>query len=930
MEAPPSPALPPIEDGAPPLAAPTSTEAENEGSMVTNNGTEERPSTPVRQVAELPAETPARGPALASTPAPSPTAAPTPAPSITAAHATVHSTAAENADSSTWFKGVLFRLKQQQKQPPPKEASKDVVKSKGKSTDSPAPKEKGLLLDPKGMSTTAKDLYEGPQRCKCCINWVECPPKDMKLNEFVANEMARHAVLLRHKKCHDATKPPYVLHSIKVQSPLLRDAVRKVLAGYPGIATGLEDLVFATPFRCFFHRLKEFERAVGDSKRDATSDDVATTSESAEADGDRQKTSEHLSLMYGIVSGELSRTIRAHAEMTSKGRITFELLWTLFPLGSLVFTRHAPPDDDQMLKVNGEVFYDEQKRLCFEGLYLDFVGDQFGWGTVTVKMPPFSGDIPIADLQAIPLEFHPHRVDLKRKLVDRGRKWESLAGTHHRSYSGKARFLKKQGGGTGLSAIAEVEGRIMVDSKGYRDAIWCELRSEIEPLHDESSAGRRCLTDAEHLLCTAAVRGYSLGLKQWAVFSVDSTSDVEWASGAFDRLVIPTVTKDTILTLVESHLSGNANVSDIVAGKGRGLTLLLGGNPGVGKTLTAESVSERVKAPLYSLSAGDLSEGVQETEKRLLEVFRLVARWGAILLVDDADVFLTKRIPAGLKGNMLVSVFLRMLEYHRGVLFMTTNQLAAIDPAVESRADVTLAYPDLGCRARSEIWDGVLDMCSTPVGLSEAERESLAQLELNGRQISSVYKLAMLFANGQNESLKAGHLRRAVDFTCPRARPEVPARRSLLPERCFPLVTAASKRNSVQSVTSGSATASSAPTQRTVAEIVAETVAETEPEADETTAPQASTEPEAKVQSHLSSSSGQEAPGPETEAQAHDSAPSPRQGSPKQRPVTSAGFPTPREADAASVNTVDFMKQDFGAKRRTSWKVRWTRMKSVV
>lgn len=47
-----------------------------------------------------------------------------------------------------------------------------------------------------------------------------------------------------------------------------------------------------------------------------------------------------------------------------------------------------------------------------------------------------------------------------------------------------------------------------------------------------------------------------------------------------------------------------SSFDDVVAGKGRGIILLLCGPPGVGKTLTAESVAEEMKVPLYMMSAG--------------------------------------------------------------------------------------------------------------------------------------------------------------------------------------------------------------------------------------------------------------------------------------------------------------------------------------
>lgn len=48
--------------------------------------------------------------------------------------------------------------------------------------------------------------------------------------------------------------------------------------------------------------------------------------------------------------------------------------------------------------------------------------------------------------------------------------------------------------------------------------------------------------------------------------------------------------------------------------------------------------------------------------------------WGAVLLLDEADVYLERRSINDLMRNSLVSIFLRLLEYFQGILFLTTNR----------------------------------------------------------------------------------------------------------------------------------------------------------------------------------------------------------------------------------------------------------------
>lgn len=78
-------------------------------------------------------------------------------------------------------------------------------------------------------------------------------------------------------------------------------------------------------------------------------------------------------------------------------------------------------------------------------------------------------------------------------------------------------------------------------------------------------------------------------------------------------------------------------------------------NARIGKTLTAESVAETMKAPLYMMSAGDLGTRSSEVESNLSNVLEMCTKWNAILLLDEADVFLEQRSAHDLERNKLVS-----------------------------------------------------------------------------------------------------------------------------------------------------------------------------------------------------------------------------------------------------------------------------------
>lgn len=89
--------------------------------------------------------------------------------------------------------------------------------------------------------------------------------------------------------------------------------------------------------------------------------------------------------------------------------------------------------------------------------------------------------------------------------------------------------------------------------------------------------------------------------------------------------------------------------------------MLLSGELGVGKTLTAESVAEEMRRPLYSMSAGELGYEASSVEENLEKVLEISAKWDAVLLLDECEV-LEQRSVSDIERNKLVSVFLRLLE----------------------------------------------------------------------------------------------------------------------------------------------------------------------------------------------------------------------------------------------------------------------------
>lgn len=125
------------------------------------------------------------------------------------------------------------------------------------------------------------------------------------------------------------------------------------------------------------------------------------------------------------------------------------------------------------------------------------------------------------------------------------------------------------------------------------------------------------------------------------------------------RLVLNQDIKDLIVALIDYKTTQDTDdeqhFDDFVPGKGKGIVMLLCGPPGVGKTLTAEAVSEHSKSPLYRINVQDLGSQVYSMESGLQKAMRRCSHRNGVLPLDEADVFLEQRSVNSLERNELVS-----------------------------------------------------------------------------------------------------------------------------------------------------------------------------------------------------------------------------------------------------------------------------------
>jgi hypothetical protein len=154
-----------------------------------------------------------------------------------------------------------------------------------------------------------------------------------------------------------------------------------------------------------------------------------------------------------------------------------------------------------------------------------------------------------------------------------------------------------------------------------------------------------------------------------------------------DNLVMDEQRRKTLVALTESFARLNHCEkplvqelwqADFVDKKGNGLIFLLHGGPGVGKTFTAgkalclpwillvhkmtvyidwslECIAHSLERPLLVLRTSDIGTDPLTVEAKLSEHFKRAKSWNAVLLIDEADVFLAQRSITDLVRNSLVA-----------------------------------------------------------------------------------------------------------------------------------------------------------------------------------------------------------------------------------------------------------------------------------
>lgn len=283
-------------------------------------------------------------------------------------------------------------------------------------------------------------------------------------------------------------------------------------------------------------------------------------------------------------------------------------------------------------------------------------------------------------------------------------------------------------------------GKLMLEAgEDEKDAI--DEEAELEPGDEDPDEGRSPEADVPlHAIVPVFDMRRHLRLR----VHVGNLEEYLYDRSLGDKLVLPRDSR----RLVDMLLAHRGDFRDVVGGKGGGSIVLCAGTPGTGKTLTAEVYSEVDERPLYTVQCSQLGLEPSDLEAALMKAFARAQRWNAILLLDEADVYVRQR-GDDLHQNAIVGVFLRVMEYYSGVLFLTTNRSDLVDDAIASRCVARLDYRAPPPEDLRRIWQILSQVMRVDVSEETVEWAVANLPNASGRDVKNLLKLGKLVSDAE-------------------------------------------------------------------------------------------------------------------------------------------------------------------------------------
>lgn len=440
-------------------------------------------------------------------------------------------------------------------------------------------------------------------------------------------------------------------------------------------------------------------------------------------------------------------------KMIKNNKIDFESLWYYFDIPGKVYKTKT--FKEWMCYKHDHYRYIDNKSLILSGKIITVLGGKLEYKKYNFAIEIYKGFKNLNEFNIFKLtdECKKDILDNTEKILNNYKniKHMYLDGNHLIPHN-KSFILKKR------------SERVMVDSVECGENTsnpWgeekCEWNLDVEG--NEINILVDDLKEEDKLIIAPFLGIYNLGIfKKWGFAHIKYLKEVNYNEKAFDYLVLDEKKKDIIMSLVKNYKN---EYKDFIINKGEGIVFLLHGNPGVGKTLTAEATCEYLKKPLYIINVADLGLNPDVVELNLENILKLCERWDAILLLDEADIFLESRNISDINRNAIVCLFLKYLEFHKGIIFLTTNRLDTLDIAVKSRINLSLHYQDLTSGRRLEIWKSLLGLWK--INLDEKILKKISNFEMNGREIRNTMKIVFSLLKSRKQEVNGKNILKCLE-----------------------------------------------------------------------------------------------------------------------------------------------------------------------
>ncbi|KAL8827476.1 MAG: hypothetical protein Q9170_007000 [Blastenia crenularia] len=628
-------------------------------------------------------------------------------------------------------------------------------------------------------------------------------PKQVPVLELIT-DVDTNATIERTGKLED---PPEIVLAVgrpvlKINSPAIINALQKVVDYYPNQNFSGESIIVPEPFAVLIHH----ESELASFRETYAPGEPRSQSEHCEREND---TYEHLGILQNFLQDRVGVSIETERQRYKRGFATFSMLWMLLKPGTTVYCdsyENGSYNAYVIDSVTGIVPDNPNSSIEIGCWFLNFDGDHIGKCAFTVHQKPFNGEKKIPALEVFPCEYWEDKPTerngkgLRESLEERGKLFFKLV----------SRCCMKYDGLTATWPRIYYKGLVMADSETYCKNEASGSKPKIGMLSDGvPRAVRQCLctvclkyntnvdmrktskfseyddisydkveelTPHQYLLCSDSVFAYVLKARRWERLDVACFSDPAFDRDIIDTLVMADERRQMIKALAENYAQKRNNDSapayrpwtaDFVQGKGEGKIFLLHGKPGVGKTYTAECIAQFTQRPLLSLTTSDIGTDPAVAERNLNFYFDRAKLWDAIILIDEADIYMERREVQDLTRNSLVSSFLRAMENCQSILFLTTNRVGAFDDAFISRIHVTLYYPDFSEDDRKKVWRNFFDklikergdIMRVPIDTKDyTNGQEIRAVKWNGREIRNAFQTAVALADYEGAKDEEGKI----------------------------------------------------------------------------------------------------------------------------------------------------------------------------